>query len=173
MRSHILLTNMDDEVVSVLPIHYSETLVPNVHLHQFPLLSRPLQIPPSAALSGKRIRARVKTVARKLEISVPVDTRTEVWNNEKGREFGVARSEDDREKNQETDKGKQKDGEGPRLTEVRLRSEQIPQQGVYMLGIVYSGMAIATIVWFSLVHNPCQAVCTSFRSAKPISSALR
>ena len=50
--------------------------------------------------------------------------------------------EDDREKNQETDKGKQ----DPRLTEVRLRSEQIPQQGVYMLGIVYAGATIITIV---------------------------
>ena len=135
---------MDDEVVNVLPIHYSDALVPNVHLHQFPLLSRPLQVPPSAVLSGKRIRARVKTVARKLEISVPVDTRPEVWNDEKGKDFGMALLEDDREKNQETDKGKQK--EDPRLTEVRLRSEQIPQQGVYMLGIVYAGATTITIV---------------------------
>ncbi|KAL4064956.1 DNA-directed RNA polymerase III subunit Rpc5 [Scleroderma yunnanense] len=131
--------NLDDEVVSVLPIHYSDILAPNVHLHQFPLLSRPLQTPPSAALSGKRIRARVKTVAHKVEINVPVDTRPEVWNKEKGKEFGIARLEDDRERNQETDKGKQKEEEEPRLTEVRLQSEQIPQQGVYMLGIVYAG----------------------------------
>ena len=107
---------MDDEVVTVLPIHYSDALVSNVHLHQFPLLSWPLQIPPSAVLSGKRISARVKTAARKLEISVPVDIQPEVWNDEKGKDFGMALLEDDREKNQETDKGKQK--EDPWLTEV-------------------------------------------------------
>ncbi|KAI5991640.1 DNA-directed RNA polymerase III subunit Rpc5 [Pisolithus albus] len=127
---------MEDEIVSVIPIHYSDLLSPNVHVHQFPLLSRPLQIPPSAATSGKRIRARIKAVARKVEIQVPADTRPGIWNQDKSKQFGVARLEDDREKNQEGSSAKQRDGEEPRLTEVRLQSEQIPQQGVYMLGVI-------------------------------------
>ncbi|KIJ68300.1 hypothetical protein HYDPIDRAFT_106473 [Hydnomerulius pinastri MD-312] len=128
----------NDELISVLPIRYSDVLSPNVHLHQFPLLSRPLQTPPSAALSGKRIRTRVKPVSRKLEIHVPVDTRPEVWNLEKSKDLGSARLEDDREKNQE-ETGKQREGEEPRMTENRLRSEQIPPLGAYMLGIVRDG----------------------------------
>jgi hypothetical protein len=129
----------DDPVVSVLPIHYSNALSPNLHIHQFPLLSRPLQTPPSAALSGKRIRARIKPNVRRLEVHVPADTRSGFWNVDKSKELGAARTDDDRDKNQEVGKGKQREGEEPRLGEVRMRSEQIPQKGAYMLGIVRGG----------------------------------
>ena len=128
----------DDELVAVLPIHYSDNLSPNVHIHQFPLLNRPLQVPPSAIISGKQIRARVKPVSRKVEIHVPVDARPEVWNHEKSKDLGVAQCEDDREKNQE-DQMKQREGEEPRLTYSRLRSDAIPHCGAYMLGVVRDG----------------------------------
>lgn len=129
----------DDQLVSVLPIHFSNALVPNLQFHQFPLLTRPLQVPPSAAASGKRVKARLKTDARRFEIHVPVDTRPEVWNAEKSKELGSARVEDDKEKNQEQVKSKQREGEEPRLTEVRLHSERAPQMGAYVLGIVRDG----------------------------------
>lgn len=129
----------DDELVGVLPIHYSNTLSPNVHIHQFPLLSRPLQIPPAAVVSGKRIRARIKPITRRIEIHVPVDPRPEVWNSERSKALGVARQEDDRERNQDVGKMKQREGEESRLTEVRMRSEHIPQEGAYMLGVVRNG----------------------------------
>ncbi|EGO00803.1 hypothetical protein SERLA73DRAFT_105211 [Serpula lacrymans var. lacrymans S7.3] len=130
--------NEEDEVINVLPIHYSAALHPNIHIHQYPLLTRPLQTPPSAALTGKRIRARVKPNSHRLELHVPVDTRPEVWNGERSKELGGARADDDREKNQDIVKGKQ-EGEELRLGEVRLRSEEIPKQGAYMLGIVRDG----------------------------------
>jgi len=129
----------DDKIVSVLPIHFSNALSPNIHIHQFPLLTRPLQVPPSAALSGKRIRARIKHNVRRLEVHVPADTRPEVWNNERGTLLGSAQAVDDREKNQELGKGKQREGEEPRLKDVRMRSEEIPQKGVHMLGVVRDG----------------------------------
>ncbi|KAF5374783.1 hypothetical protein D9758_000141 [Tetrapyrgos nigripes] len=128
--------NEEDQVVSSLPIHYSNRLP--LQIHQFPLLSRPLQIPPSAAASGKRISARIKPGVRRLEVHVPADTRPDVWNSERGKEYGAGQREDDREKNQER-KGKERAGEEPRLTDVRLRSEEIPIQGVQMLGIVRDG----------------------------------
>jgi len=120
----------------VLPIHYSNRLAPTIHIHQFPLLTRPLQVPPSAALSGKRIRARIKPAVRRLEVHVPADTRPEVWNSDRAKVLGAAQMEDDKEKNQNSLKGKLKEGEEPRLAEVRMRSEQIQQRGVHMLGIV-------------------------------------
>ncbi|GBE78334.1 hypothetical protein SCP_0112190 [Sparassis crispa] len=129
----------DDHLVNVLPIHFSNTLAPNVHIHQFPLLTRPLQVPPSAAASGKHIRARLKPGVRRLEVHVPVDTRSEVWNTERSKELGKARVEDDKEKNQELAKVKQREEEEPRLSEVRMRSEQVPQVGAYVLGIVQDG----------------------------------
>ncbi|KAF8475436.1 DNA-directed RNA polymerase III subunit Rpc5 [Gautieria morchelliformis] len=132
---------MDDPVVAVLPIHLSNSLVPNLHLHQFPLLFRPLQVPPSAAESGKRIRARLKPRVGRIEIHVPVDTRKEVWNPEKGIEYGAARAEGDQESNthDKKEKNKQKEGEEPRLSEVRMSSERVPERGDYMLGIVRDG----------------------------------
>lgn len=135
-------TTMDvqeDRLLTVLPIHFSNALSPNIHLHQYPLLTRPLQVPPSAAASGKRIRARLKPSVKRLEVHVPVDTRPEVWNAERSQELGSARLQDDKEKNQEQVKAKQKEGEEPKLTEVRMRSEQVPQVGAYVLGIVRDG----------------------------------
>lgn len=128
----------NDELVAVLPIHYSAALAPNVHMHQFPLLMRPLETPPSAILSGKRISARIKPNVGRLEILVPADTRPEVWSVEKSREFGSARAEDDHEKNQGM-QSKGREDEEPRLSEVRLRSENIPQKGIHMLGVVRDG----------------------------------
>lgn len=128
----------DDPVVSVLPIHLSTSLSPNVHLHQFPLLTRPLQVPPSAAQSGKKIRARLKQKSARLEVHVPVDTRPEVWNKERAQELGQARIVDDAEKDMISKQEKDSNVD-PRLTEVRMRSEQVPSKGAYMLGIVRDG----------------------------------
>jgi hypothetical protein len=94
----ILMDVENDEIVSVLPIHYSDVLSPNIHIHQFPLLNRPLQVPPTAAASGKFIKARLKPNSRRLEIHVPVDTRPEVRNLERSKQLGAARLEDDRDK---------------------------------------------------------------------------
>ena len=127
-----------DPVVAVLPIHLSTTLSPNIHLHQFPLLTRPLQVPPSAAQSGKKIHARLKPKAARIEVHVPMDTRPEVWNKDRGQELGQARAIDDAERSTESKKGKESTTD-QRLAEVRMRSEQIPQKGAYMLGIVRDG----------------------------------
>ncbi|KAI0082825.1 hypothetical protein K474DRAFT_1681210 [Panus rudis PR-1116 ss-1] len=130
----------EDRLLSVLPIYYSNSLEPHLHLHQFPLLTRSLQVPPSAAASGKKIRARLKRQVKRLEVHVPVDSRPDVWNQERAKDLGAARLIDDKEKNQEpTVKGKQKEEEEPRLTEVRMRSENVPHNGTYVLGVVRDG----------------------------------
>ncbi|KXN89892.1 hypothetical protein AN958_04896 [Leucoagaricus sp. SymC.cos] len=126
-----------DELVAVLPIHYTNALLPNVLMHQFPLLNRPLQVPPNAHMSGKRIGARIKPEARRMELHVPADTRPEVWNSDRSRDLGAARIEDDIEKRQEHKK--LKEGEEPCLGEIRLQSEQLPQRGAQMLGIIRNG----------------------------------
>lgn len=127
--------NEQDEIINRIPIRLSNRL--SLQIHQFPLLSRPLQAPPSAEASGKRITARIKSQSRVLEIHVPADTRTEVYNSERGHEFGKGQLDDDREKNQERKGGKGREGEEPRLAEIRLRSEEIPHRGTQMLGIVH------------------------------------
>jgi DNA-directed RNA polymerase-3 subunit RPC5 len=133
-------TDDHDRIVSELPIHLSNNLAPNLQLHHFPLLNRPLDVPPSAALSGKRIRARLKSTTRRLEVHVPVDPRPEVWNVERSKELGAERMDDDKEKNQVSG-SKLKEGEEPRLSEVRYKSEEITHVGAYMLGVVRDGEA--------------------------------
>jgi len=123
-------------LVSVLPIHLAIALSPNLHIHQYPLLTRPLQVPPSAVQSGKKIRARFKPKSARVEVHVPVDLRPEVWNRERGEELGRARLQDDQEHGLDP---KASEAADPRLTEVRMRSEQVQHKGAYMLGIIRDG----------------------------------
>ncbi|KLO20576.1 hypothetical protein SCHPADRAFT_918061 [Schizopora paradoxa] len=125
-----------DPLVSVLPIHLSNALSPNLHIYQYPLLTRPLQVPPSAAQSGKKIRARIKPKSSRVEVHVPIDLRPEVWNKERGEDLGRARIQDDQENGLDS---KAAEAADPRLTEVRMRSEQIQHRGAYMLGIIRDG----------------------------------
>ena len=135
-----MATSDEDPIVSVLPVHFNSTLADTLHLHQFPLLARPLQVPPSAAQSGKKINARVKRKAGRVELHVPFDTRTEVWNRERGKELGQARAEDDQEKSGSQSKKASQEIDQSRLNELRLRSEQVPCRCAYVLGIVRDGM---------------------------------
>jgi len=159
----------DDEVVGVMPIHYANTLAPDVLVLQFPLLTRPLEVPPSAAASGKRIKARIKPNVRKMEVHVPADTRPEVWNKERAAVLGAARLEDDKEKNQES-KVKQREGERPRLSEVRMSSEEIPHAGTYMLGVVRNGTRFLAVICIILKKFLRKVVSASHCRDPPASS---
>jgi len=163
--------DQDDELVTSIPIHYSTTLVPNLQLHQFPLLTRPLQAPPHAVAAGKRITARIKPNTGRLEIHVPVDARAEVTNVERAKQLGAAQMEDDREKNQAKVE-KQRDDEEHRLSETRLRSDPVDHKGVAMLGILRDGafelLLIHSILDFDAQEN---FICT--RLTRLISSDRR
>lgn len=82
-----------------------------------------------------------------MEVHVPADTRADVWNKDRSFELGAARSEDDRERNQNAS-GKAKE-EDPRLSEFRMRSEQIPQRGIPMIGIIHDGETQCKPQWYS------------------------
>lgn len=139
----------NDTIETTLPIYLSNSLNENLHIFQYPLLSRPLEVPPSAALTGKRIKARHKPKAGRYEVHVPNDTREEVWNVDRGRDLGQARADEDAEDagaGEEPTKSKKRDyereereKEEKRLGEVRLRSEKLESTGVYMLGVVRDG----------------------------------
>ncbi|EUC65289.1 sin-like motif protein [Rhizoctonia solani AG-3 Rhs1AP] len=141
--------NGNDTLETTLPIYLSGSLSQNLHIFQYPLLSRPLEVPPSAALTGKRIKAQHKPKAGRYEVHVPNDTREEVWNVDRGKELGQARADEDTEEagaGEEPTKGKKRDfereereKEEKRLGEVRLRSEKLESTSVYMLGVVRDG----------------------------------
>ncbi|KAG8700617.1 hypothetical protein FRC09_005844 [Ceratobasidium sp. 395] len=139
----------NDPIETTMPIYLSGSLKQSLHLFQYPLLSRPLEVPPSAALTGKRIKARHKPKVGRYEVHVPNDTREEVWNIERGKDLGQARAEEDAEEagaSEESTKGKKRDyereereREEKRLGEVRLKSEKTTDTSVYMLGIIRDG----------------------------------
>lgn len=139
----------DDPIESTMPIYLSGSLKDNLHLFQYPLMSRPLEVPPSAASTGKRIKARHKPKTGRYEVHVPNDTREEVWNVERGKDLGQARAEEDAEETgakEESSRSRRRDyereekeREEKRLGEVRLRSEKTTDTGVYMLGVVRDG----------------------------------
>jgi DNA-directed RNA polymerase-3 subunit RPC5 len=134
--------DLDDPIVAQLPIRLSTARSPQIQLHQFPLLTRPLQVPPPAAAAGRRIRARHKPGVRRLEVHVPVDARPEVWSAERADALGAARVEDDHARNQALPEPKKRADEPPRLQDVRMLSEPVAQRGAYMLGIVRDGMSL-------------------------------
>ena len=142
---HLLTIHMA-RIVQTIPIRISNNLEPEIEVHQYPVLSRPLQVPPSAAESGKRIRARSKPQAGLYEVHIPADTRADVWNAERAKELGAARAEEDTEERQAIataagpSKGKlQEEAPVRRLGEVRMRSEPMPDRAVYMLATVRDG----------------------------------
>jgi DNA-directed RNA polymerase-3 subunit RPC5 len=128
-------------IVQTIPIRISNNLEPELEIHQYPLLSRQLQVPPSARDSGKRIRARTKPQSGLYEVHIPADTRSEVWNSEKAKDLGAARTEEDAEEKHATaaTKGKLEEPTVRRLADIRMRSEQMPDRAVYMLATVRDG----------------------------------
>lgn len=139
----------EDPIETTMPIYLSGSLKDSLHLFQYPLMSRPLEVPPSAASTGKRIKARHKPKNGRYEVHLPNDTREEVWNVERGKDLGQARAEEDAEEvgnNEESSKSRRRDHEREgrdreekRLGEVRLRSEKTTDTGVYMLGVIRDG----------------------------------
>jgi DNA-directed RNA polymerase III subunit RPC5 len=137
--------DLPDPVVARIPIHYTNHLKQSLHLYQYPLQSRPLEVPPTASAAGKVIKARYKPHVRRVEIAVPVDVRPDVWNRDRAIAYGEGRAEEDREDvglgDSGKGKGKQREGDvaEERLSEVRLRGEKVPSQGDYMVGIMRDG----------------------------------
>lgn len=132
------MTDEDDPVIQTMPIHLSTKLDPSIHVHQYPLMSRSLQPPPSAIAAGKRITARLKPTSKRIEVHIPSDTRAGYWNTDKAHDLGAALVRDDREKNQTSES--QSTSTMPRLDHVRMRSEQIPIKGAYMIGVIRAGV---------------------------------
>jgi DNA-directed RNA polymerase III subunit RPC5 len=154
---------MDDPVVASLPIYLSTALAPNLQLYQYPLLQRPLQVPPSAKTAGKRINARFKPETDVIEIHVPFDTREDVWNKKQGREYGQFRHEEDGQK--ATSK------EEKRLDDLRLKSERIREGAAYMVGIIRdSELSCFCIVCHCMILILLQINCISTVFRRPTNS---
>ena len=133
--------DQEDELIASLPIHFSHALSPNLHIHQFQLVTRSLEVPPTAAQAGKTIRARYKPSNGRYEIHIPNDVRPDVWNAPNGQRYGAARYDEDKDDAaMHSTKFQEKEMQDMRLNDTRLLSRQSEHVGEYVLGVVHDGM---------------------------------
>ncbi|KZO98350.1 hypothetical protein CALVIDRAFT_535428 [Calocera viscosa TUFC12733] len=128
--------------IATIPIHLSNSLAPYLSIHQFPLLTQ-LRVPASAEAAGRRIKARHKPKTGIIEVRLPLDTREEVYNDDRGKELGVGREAEEAESSSASSRRKRKARDEEemqkRLDEVRLvsqRTKGTKQRTTNMIGIL-------------------------------------
>lgn len=128
-------TDDDDEIAYTMPIYLSHHLSPSLQLFQYPLHDRPVAPSPYAQSQGKVITARVKEAVERVEVVVPVDTRPEVWDEEKAQEMGFQHNPDDVKPFK---KGKSASEPKDQTASVKLISEPIPHVTSYFGGLIHN-----------------------------------
>ncbi|KAJ9107882.1 hypothetical protein QFC19_002625 [Naganishia cerealis] len=127
-----LFEDEDDEIAYTLPVYMNQSLAPALNLFQYPLHHRPPQVSEWAKSQGQDVTARMKEVADRLELEIPIDMRPQVWDEERAETLGFSR--DDPKK-----KGKARAGEDSWGNKTRLRTESVPEVTGYWAGVVHDG----------------------------------
>ena len=153
----------DSELVASLPVYLSKSLLgdSSLHVFQYPIYprDRPLPVPYSAAARGLKVSSRWRPKANRVEVELPLDVREEVYNADRGAEFGQgaemlaqrqaradaahggaslsepsassSRTRVKQEKEEEQAK------RGPKkLEKIKLESSQVPNATEYMVGVL-------------------------------------
>lgn len=123
----------DDEIAYTLPVYITQSMAPVLNLFQYPLHHREPQISEWARSQGQRVTARMKEVADRFELEIPIDMRPSVWDEERAESLGF--SKDDPKK-----KGKGRAGDDSWGNVTRLRTEPVPEVTTYWSGVVHTGM---------------------------------
>lgn len=127
----------EDEIAHTLPIYISHNLSPSVHLFQYPVHQRKIEVSSYGQQRAQVITARMKENVGRFELEVPVDLRESHWNEDRAEELGFLPVE---ESKNEKGKGKRKDDKPENWgTKMRLRSEEVPNVTGYWTGIVQKG----------------------------------
>lgn len=157
----------DSELVASLPVYLSKSLLgdSSLHIFQYPIYprDRPLPVPYSAAARGLKVSTRWRPRANRVEVELPLDVREEVYNTDRGVDFGAgaevlaqrqaradaahggttsneasssfsSRSRVKKEKEQEA---QAQANRGPKkLEKIKLESSQVPNATEYMVGVI-------------------------------------
>ncbi|KAN0065596.1 hypothetical protein ACQY0O_000719 [Thecaphora frezii] len=158
----------DSELVASLPVYLSSSLVPtsSLHLFQYPIYprDRPLPVPFSAASRGLKVTTRWRPKTNHVQVQLPLDVREEVYNMDKGAEFGagaemVAQKQAKidaafqgaaqgyasasgsgtrvkKEKMEEERRERERERGPKRLDKTRLDSHEVPNATNYMVGVI-------------------------------------
>ncbi|KAJ9125803.1 hypothetical protein QFC24_002587 [Naganishia onofrii] len=127
-----LFDDEDDEIAYTLPVYINESMTPALNLFQFPLHHKAPQASEWARSQGQHVTARMKEVADRFELEIPIDMRPSVWDEERAEALGFAR--EDAKK-----KGKGRAGDDSWGNVTRLRTEAVPEVTTYWGGVVHDG----------------------------------
>ncbi|KAI9189491.1 hypothetical protein H9P43_000924 [Blastocladiella emersonii ATCC 22665] len=76
----------EDPIVKTMPVFLNSQLASNLHLFQFPIRSRPF------SEGGQPIEARIKSKSQVIELDLPLDTRSVIYDPAQGETFGSSDS---------------------------------------------------------------------------------
>lgn len=154
----------DSELVASLPVYLSKSLLgdSSLHIFQYPIYPRdkPLPVPYSAAARGLKVSSRWRPRANRVEVELPLDVREEVYNADRGVEFGAgaevlaqkqaradaahggAASNEPVASSSRSRIKQEKEHEAPanrgpkKLEKIKLESTQVPNATEYMVGVI-------------------------------------
>ncbi|SPO23710.1 related to RPC37 - RNA polymerase III subunit C37 [Ustilago trichophora] len=157
----------DSELVASLPVYLSKSLLgdSSLHIFQYPIYprDRPLPVPYSAAARGLKVSSRWRPRANRVEVELPLDVREEVYNTDRGVDFGAgaevlaqrqARADAahggttlneasssstsrSRVKKEKEEEAQAQAHRGPKkLEKIKLESNQVPNATEYMVGVI-------------------------------------
>ncbi|KAJ2455579.1 hypothetical protein EV183_000678 [Coemansia sp. RSA 2336] len=107
----------DEEILAEVPVFLTQKLAKQLHLLQYPQKNSRVQ---QGELNPRE--ARIKPIHGKLEMDIPLDVESPMYNEERGRELGVGL------------------GNGRQLLDITtLESVNIPQNSDYLAGIMQNG----------------------------------
>lgn len=155
----------ESDLVASLPVYLSKSLLgdSSLHVFQYPIYPRdcPLPVPYSAAARGLKVSSRWRPGANRVEVELPLDVREEVYNTDRGVDFGAgaevlaqkqaradaafggssstseasassSRIRVKKEKEEEAQANR-----GPKkLEKIKLESTQVPHATEYMVGVI-------------------------------------
>ncbi|KAI9482453.1 hypothetical protein LPJ78_003824 [Coemansia sp. RSA 989] len=107
----------NEEILAEVPVFLTQKLARQLHLLQYPQKNSRVQ---PGELNPRE--ARIKPIHGKLEMDIPLDVESPMYNEERGRELGVGL------------------GDGRQLLDITtLDSVNIPQNSEYLAGIMQNG----------------------------------
>lgn len=128
----------DDEVIREVPVFMSQQLAKYLYLFQYPVRTIPF-----TPATGP-IAARIKPVSQLIELDLPLDTRSSMYSEERGKDF--ARGTNDRPirtalDNDDSNLGRsggsrREEAAEEMLDRQTLGSSIVPNQTNYMVGVI-------------------------------------
>jgi hypothetical protein len=143
-----------DEIVAEYPIYLTNELSKYLYLFQYPMRSVPF-----SSKTGPTA-ARIKPFSRRVELDMPLDTRSTHYSTERGEDFAMGLNDKtiktayDRRMEEHEDelmghRNQSKKKEEELLDKMTLTSIDVPSQTNYVVGVIRDSKEFALSLWIS------------------------